>query len=305
MEIQQIRYFLALADMLNFTAAAAACNVSQPALSRAISQLEAELGGALFRRERKLTHLTDFGRAVLPSLKGCYDSTLAAKELARNFHKKGHAPLCLALSYSMEIGLLSPILTELGRAFPNIEIRVVRGSIDEIALRMRNGESEVAIAEPLSDDWDRIDARKLFDQEFGLLINRSHRLAHLNRIEAVDLADERMLVRPNCGFLAALQGRLQDLGAPALRKHEVSQMDDVPGLVEANLGLGIWPVDRIFRADLLATQIDDFLMTSAIQVYTVHGRGQSVAARTLVNLLRSADWTGVLGSAGRKVGFVA
>ena len=305
MEIQQIRYFLALADVLNFTAAAAACNVSQPALSRAISQLEAELGGALFRRERKLTHMTDFGRAVLPSLKECYESTLAAKELARNFHKKGHAPLCLALSQSLEISLLSPILTELGRAFPNIEIRVVRGSTGEVAERMRIGEAEVAISEPLSDDWDRIDARKLFEQQFGLLMLRSHRLARQNKIETSDLAGERLLSRPDCAFFQGLQTRLKQLGATAARKHEVSQIDDVPSLVEANLGLGIWPVDRIFRTDLLVAHIDDFPMRSTIQVYSVFGRGQSVAARTMIGLLRSADWSAANSDASPKLGFVA
>jgi len=52
MEMQQVRYFVALAQELNFTRAADRCNVSQPALTRAIQQLEHELGGPLFHRER-------------------------------------------------------------------------------------------------------------------------------------------------------------------------------------------------------------------------------------------------------------
>ena len=52
MEMQQVRYFLALARTLNFTRAAEQSNVSQPALTRAIQQLEHELGGPLFHRER-------------------------------------------------------------------------------------------------------------------------------------------------------------------------------------------------------------------------------------------------------------
>ena len=60
MEMHQVRYFLAVADTLNFTRAAELCNVSQPALTRAIQQLEEELGGLLLRRERKLTHLDGF-----------------------------------------------------------------------------------------------------------------------------------------------------------------------------------------------------------------------------------------------------
>src|SRR5688500_7147290 len=70
MEMHQIRYFLAVCSTLNFTRAAEQCNVTQPALTRAIQKLEEELGGLLFRRERKLTHMTDLGNLVRPQLEG-------------------------------------------------------------------------------------------------------------------------------------------------------------------------------------------------------------------------------------------
>ena len=73
MEMHQIRYFLAAARTLNFTRAAEECNVAQPSLTRAIQQLEEELGGDLFRRERKLSHLTDLGQRMLPLMQQCYD----------------------------------------------------------------------------------------------------------------------------------------------------------------------------------------------------------------------------------------
>src|SRR5262249_49974825 len=68
MEMHQVRYFLAVAQELNFSRAAEKCNVSQPSLSRAIQQLEGEFGGPLFHRERHLTHLTDLGEMVRPHL---------------------------------------------------------------------------------------------------------------------------------------------------------------------------------------------------------------------------------------------
>ena len=68
MEMHQIKYFLAVAEQLNFSRAAKACKVSQPSLSRAIKALETELGGALFLRERSHTHLTDLGQLVRPHL---------------------------------------------------------------------------------------------------------------------------------------------------------------------------------------------------------------------------------------------
>ena len=85
MEMHQVRYFLAVADTLNFTRAAEQCHVSQPALTRAIQQLEEELGGLLLRRERKLTHLTDFGQLIEPHLRQLAADAEAAKTTAKRF----------------------------------------------------------------------------------------------------------------------------------------------------------------------------------------------------------------------------
>jgi LysR family hydrogen peroxide-inducible transcriptional activator len=83
--MHRVRYFLAVADTLNFTRAAELCNVSQPALTRAIQQLEEELGGLLLRRERKLTYLTDFGRLIQPHLRQVLADAEAAKTTAKRF----------------------------------------------------------------------------------------------------------------------------------------------------------------------------------------------------------------------------
>ena len=82
MEMHQVRYFLAVARVLNFTRAADECNVTQPSLTRAIKQLEAELGGDLFRRERPAAQLTELGQRMHPLLKQCYEAATGARELA-------------------------------------------------------------------------------------------------------------------------------------------------------------------------------------------------------------------------------
>ena len=81
MEMHQVRYFLAVARTLNFTRAAEECNVAQPSLTRAVRQLEDELGGDLFRRERPHAQLTELGQRMQPLLQQCYDSALGAAVL--------------------------------------------------------------------------------------------------------------------------------------------------------------------------------------------------------------------------------
>ena len=80
MQMQQVRYFLALCQERNFTRAARRCAVTQPTLTTAIRQLEAELGGSLFKREGRISTLSGLGVAVQPYL-GAIDA--AADEAKR------------------------------------------------------------------------------------------------------------------------------------------------------------------------------------------------------------------------------
>jgi predicted transcriptional regulator len=88
MEMHQVRYFLAVAEELNFTRASEKCNVTQPSLSRAIKILEEELGGPLFHRERESIHLTDLGNLVRPHLQLVYDHSRLVKHLSQDFVRK-------------------------------------------------------------------------------------------------------------------------------------------------------------------------------------------------------------------------
>src|SRR5262252_3627842 len=128
MEMQQVRYFLAVARTLNFTRAAERCNVSQPSLTRAIKQLEGELGGDLFRRERPQAQLTELGQRMLPLLKQCYDSALGARSLASAIKGGEVGALRLALSRTVGLDLLTRYFSELTRLFAGLEMKPLRGT---------------------------------------------------------------------------------------------------------------------------------------------------------------------------------
>jgi DNA-binding transcriptional LysR family regulator len=80
-EIQQVRYFLALCDELNFTRAAMRCRVAQPSLTNAIKRLEKDLGGQLFHRTPR-TRLSELGRLVRPHLRQIIMSVARARQIA-------------------------------------------------------------------------------------------------------------------------------------------------------------------------------------------------------------------------------
>src|SRR5581483_2780419 len=204
MEMHQVRYFLTVARTLNFTRAAEQCNVSQPALTRAIRQLEEELGGDLLRREGKLSHLTELGQRMLPLMQQCYDSALAAKSLASSLKKGVANPLALGLSHTIDMRLLTPVLTELQRAVAGLQIKVLRGNAGEIAEALQKGRVEFAIAGPLGQTWDRLEAWPLFDERFELAIHRDHPLANAEAVDADKLAEQRLLISEQCELANSL-----------------------------------------------------------------------------------------------------
>src|SRR4051812_26670665 len=127
MEMQQVRYFVSLARTLNFTRAAEQCNVSQPALTRAIQQLEHELGGPLFHRERNNTHLSELGRMMQPYLESVEASTHAAKQAAQAAKKIENITLTLGAMCTIGPQLIAGLIVRFQAEHPDIEVRVVDG----------------------------------------------------------------------------------------------------------------------------------------------------------------------------------
>ena len=168
MEMHQIRYFLAVSRTLNFARAADECNVTQPSLTRAIKQLEAELGGDLFRRERPAAQLTKLGQRMHPLLRQCYEAAVGARSLASSFKGGKVGTLRIAISDAVDLALLIPHLEQLKRLFNTLEFKLLRGNSRQIGEYLKKGEAELGIAVELDKDWDRLDSWPLFTEGFQL-----------------------------------------------------------------------------------------------------------------------------------------
>src|SRR6266852_7028056 len=222
MEMNQVRYFLAVARVLNFTRAADACNVTQPSLTRAIKQLEAELGGDLFRRERPAAQLTELGLRMHLLLQQCYDAASGARALASSFKSGEVGALRIALTHSIDLSLLIPHLDQIKRQFNRLEFRFLRGNAHEVGEYLKKGEAELGIAAELGDDWDRLDTWPLFTESFHLVVNKQHPLASRNTIEVGDLRAEQLLSRNYCEHSERVNASLREHGLDVGRCHDIS-----------------------------------------------------------------------------------
>ncbi|MDA0655316.1 MAG: LysR family transcriptional regulator [Proteobacteria bacterium] len=291
MEMHQIRYFLAVAETLNFTRAAENCHVAKPSLSRAVKKLEEELGGDLFRRERGSTHLTELGRSMLPFLTQSYESAIAAKEQAASYGKKEFAPLRIGLSLSVALELVMPMICELVRAFPGLALQLVRGEAKEVLDILKAGEVELVIAADTNPDWERFDVWPLFDEGFGVIVPRSHRMSAQKKIRLEDFVENALVGRRYCEALAVLQAALTERSISPEICHQAANDTDAVALVASGLGIAVMPESAGRTADVTILPIEDFDAHRTVQVYGVAGRQRSAAVNGILRLLRAADWT--------------
>jgi len=292
MEMQQVRYFLALASTLNFTRAAEQSNVSQPALTRAIKNLEDELGGELVRREGRLSHLTELGQRMLPLLQQCYEGAASAKALARSVAAGDVTSLAIGVSRTIGVELLMACLSELYGAFPALQLNIRRGSAAEIVELLKAGDVELAVAGPLGADWDRLDAWPLFTEGFELVIGHTHALAARNddTVDGEMIRGERFLMQVGSELAEQQIARLNASGVPVANAHEVETDRDMAALLEANLGIAVAPASAPRSGNLRRLKLPSLDLERTVSVYAVAGRRRPPEATTLLNLLRGADW---------------
>jgi DNA-binding transcriptional LysR family regulator len=290
MEMHQIRYFLAVSETLNLTKAAERCHVAQPSLTRAIKALEDELGGELIRRERNLSHLTELGQRVLPMLRQCYETAVSVKSVAGSMRNGEIVPLSLALSNTIGLKALEPMLQELSRAFPGLELKVHRGSRHEVVDYLKSGIAELAIAGPLGDVWPRLEAFPLFDQACEVGTGPGHRLASRNAIDFKDLSSETLVIDTSCELTEEFRARLIANGVSGALTHHVARREDQLALLKANLGVAIVTVAGAEMHALNHVPLRDLDLRLTVSAYTVVGRQRGNAAIALLNMLRAADW---------------
>lgn len=289
--MQQIRYFVALARTLSFTRAAEECNVTQPALTRAVQALEAELGGELIRRERQNSHLTELGKRMLPLLQRCYDSALNAKELARSIGSEDVAPLSVGISNSVGIDRFLPSMSEVFRSFSGLQLRILRGGKDQIVAYLKDGEADIAIAGPLQDEWERLDHWDLFGEGFELIVPSDHPLARDNMVMADKIKGAAVFYQEGCESQEGVFRELSARGASPSVAHNAATPHDVLALVEARLGLALLPASAPVSEKLRRLPVQDLEMKHSVSAYAVAGRQRSPAAAAFLSLVRSSDYS--------------
>lgn len=286
MEIHQIRYFLALSETLNFTRAAENCHVSQPALTRAIQALEAELGGDLIRREGRHSHLTELGRRMVPMLRRCYDSAMGAKEMALAASRNEIIAVRILISHTVCMERVIGPIAELFRTFPKAQLRLTRGGADDVTTALREGTIDLAIAGPVIHGWDRVDDWPLWEEGFTAAVPADHPWARASQIAPDELLARPLVSQAGCESREELAQWLRR-SVRDIHTHDVLTLEDVLVGVEAGLGLALVADSLRLPIRLKRVPVTGLSVRRTVSAYAVAGRPRCAPVNALLALLRA------------------
>ncbi|CAL80257.1 putative transcriptional regulatory protein, LysR family [Bradyrhizobium sp. ORS 278] len=286
MEMHQVRYFLTVAKLLNFSRAADECNVTQPSLSRAIKQLEAEIGGELFVRGPPSARLTALGHAVHPALKQCYDAALGARAVAISMRQRPQTSLRLALTESIDLAPVIPHIQRIRNRFEHLDLTVQRGDGAKAAAMLQDGDVELVIAADLHKAGSHLHQLPLFTEGFDLVVHTQHRLAGRPLVPAMELCREPLLVGAYCEHTPGILEGLRRHGVGAIRAGEVHAERDLLGLVAAGLGVALLPRSAQLPAGLRRIAIAGLAIERTVSLYSLAGRPWSRIGAAVINQIR-------------------
>lgn len=241
MEIQQIRYFLAVCDKNSFTRAAQSTYVAQPSLTQAIKKLEEELGGDLFIRDRSGCQLTPLGRFVEPTMRQIFRETQSIKADAIRFNRLNTVPLRIGVMNTISAQYLSPFFTDFQQERPHVELELIVDCESNLLKLFDDDTLDLVISAPSTLPIGHYHSLKLYEERYVVVFNDKHRFNQFEQIDLVAIQQEPYLDRLNCELREELRNVCQDKQINLYAAYRSNSEEWILSMVRAGIGIALMP----------------------------------------------------------------
>ncbi|MEM9533843.1 MAG: DNA-binding transcriptional regulator OxyR [Pseudomonadota bacterium] len=242
MNIRDLQYLVALADLRHFGHAAEACFVSQPTLSTQIKKLEDELGAQLIERAPRKVMLTEVGQRVVERARLVLRDVEQIREVVRRSADPEAGVLRLGLFPTLGPYLLPHVVPQIHERYPDLELLLVEEKTEHLLSQLRDGRLDAAIL-ALPVEGDQLTSVPLFEEPFVLAVPEGHELdadgsldVEALRRHTVLLLDEGHCLRDQALEVCKLAAANEKPGFRATSLETLRQM------VAASVGVTLLPV---------------------------------------------------------------
>lgn len=289
MNLHHLRLFTAVVDQQGFTRAAQALRLSQPAISKSINELEAQVGTALIDRSGRPLRLTDAGQTLYLRARELFGVERTAERELRELRGLKRGVLRIAASTTIATYLLPPILGRFHLRRPGVRIRTTSTNTRAVLRMLVESRVDVALVEgPVSHP--SVDVVPWRTDELVVIAPPGHPLRARPRVSVADLGREAFLVRePGSGTRYVASRALALHGVRLRNTIRVGGTEAIKQAVAAGLGLAI--VSRAAAGDQLALGKIAILDVSGLEIHRtltqlkLRDRAVTAAARELELLL--------------------
>jgi LysR family hydrogen peroxide-inducible transcriptional activator len=193
MNLKDLKYFLAIAELKHFGHAAQQCNVSQPTLSGQIKKLEETLGVMLFERTNRRVMLTEAGQQIVIYAKRIIREVDAIHEIADSTRDPLAGKFRLGAFPTLATYIFPRIVPQVKASMPTLRLILMEEKTSQLIDQLHNGEIDAALlALPIQDDY--LISKPLFDDEFFLAVPSGHDLTKYKTVDQTKLKQHRLLL---------------------------------------------------------------------------------------------------------------
>lgn len=291
MELNQIRYFLNLADTLNFTEAAMLSGVSQPTLTRAIQRLEQELGGTLVYRDGKDSRLTALGRDIRAEFAAIAHREERVRAISLDRVQGRRETLTLGVVNTIAPAPITGFVAHALRQMPMLELVLRPITRDEGPdLLLDGGIDGCFCTDPVSGNA-KIATVELFRERLLLAMAQGHRLANRASVSLSDLSEQPYLDRLQCEFRTRVQEHLQQRALIMIPRLRSEREDLIQQAVAEGAGVCMLPERSAIVNGLTLRPVETLDLSRMVAFQSVSGSGTAAALRQLRGLIQRHDWS--------------
>jgi DNA-binding transcriptional LysR family regulator len=289
-DIHHIRYFLAVCETLNFTRAAEQCGVTQPALSRAIQQLEDEVGGQLFRRERSLSHLTDLGKLMKPRFEEVLTELGHASSEAKRFLTMDDARLTVGIMCTVGPVRFAGLLAEFRKQYPDAQLSLVEGVSERLIESLLQGKIDAAIVSSAAPLPPSLKSEPLYRERFLVACAAGHRFAAMNAVPLLALDGEAYLDRVNCEHSGRIDALMESSGARVTVCYASEREDWLQNMAAGGMGVCLMPEFSATMPGLVTRPVIEPEIWREICLLTAEDRVRGPALADFIATVKAYEW---------------
>jgi DNA-binding transcriptional LysR family regulator len=291
LNLNLLRSFWHVAQAGSVSRAAQTAFISQPALSKAVQELEKQVGLPLFERGARGVLLTEAGQMLFDHARAIFAIEQEAEGALASFHDIERATLRIGATTTIATYVLPRFLALFQRAHPRVQLKISRDNTRRIEAALCAYELDVALVEGPPHDA-RLDFQAWREEELICIAAPGHSLAQKAEVTLEDLQQCVWVVREDgSGTREVVESALAPYGLPPQNRLEIGGAEGVKQAVAAGLGVAVVSreaaADQIALGKLAVVQIKEIQIRRPFYVLHLRGRPTSPAAKAFEKLL----WT--------------